>query len=152
VIDYLTDWAEKTELPLRQLSLWAGLRPSKLYDWRRRYGKANEHNSLVPRDHWLEDSERDAIVDYHDKNPLEGYRRLTFMMLDDDVVAASPSTVYRVLKAAGRLDRWNPKPSKKGTGFNQPLEPHEHWHIDIAYINVATASAASSFTGSFASR
>jgi putative transposase len=30
-------------------------------------------------------------------NPLEGYRRLTFMMLDADVVAVSPSSVWRVL-------------------------------------------------------
>ncbi len=109
----------------------------KFYDWRSRYGKANEHNGKVPRDHWLLPWERGAIVDYHDKNPLEGYRRLAFMMLDDDVVAVSPSGVYRVLRAAGRLDRWNGKPSKKGTGFVQPLAPHEHWHIDIAYINVA---------------
>ena len=28
-------------------------------------------------------------------------------------------------------------PSKKGTGFVQPLRPHQHWHIDISYINVA---------------
>lgn len=27
-------------------------------------------------------------------HPLEGYRRLTFMMLDDDIVAISPSTIY----------------------------------------------------------
>ena len=27
---------------------------SKFYDWRERYGKVNEHNRLVPRDHWLE--------------------------------------------------------------------------------------------------
>jgi putative transposase len=59
------------------------------------------------------------------------------MMLDDDVAAASPATVYRVLKGAGRLDRWNRKPSKKGTGFKQPRAPHKHWHIDITYINVA---------------
>ena len=58
------------------------------------------------------------------------------MMLDDDVVAVSPASVYRVLKSAGRLDRKWQKPSKKGTGFVQPLKPHEHWHIDIAYINV----------------
>ena len=31
--------------------------------------------------------------DFHLKNPLEGYRRLTFMMLDADVVAVSPSSV-----------------------------------------------------------
>lgn len=109
----------------------------KFYDWRARYGKANEHNASVPRDHWIEDWERQAIIDYHDANPLNGYRRLTFMMLDEDLVALSPSTVYRVLRAAGRLDRWNPPPSKKGTGFQQPDGPHAHWHIDISYLNLA---------------
>jgi transposase InsO family protein len=59
------------------------------------------------------------------------------MMLDADVVAVSPATTYRVLRAAGRLNRWNKKPSKKGTGFVQPLAPHEHWHVDISYLNVA---------------
>ena len=91
---------------------------------------------MIPRDFWLEDWERQAITDYYQKNPLEGYRRLTFMMLDQDVVAVSPSSVYRVLSAAGLLKRWNNKPSKKGTGFIQPLKPHEHWHIDISYINI----------------
>ncbi len=59
------------------------------------------------------------------------------MMLDADVVAVSPATVYRVLKAAGVLDRWNTTPSKKGTGFVQPLVAHELWHIDISYVNLA---------------
>lgn len=36
-------------------------------------------------------------MEFHAKHPLEGYRRLTFMMLDANVVAASPSSVYRVL-------------------------------------------------------
>ena len=58
--------------------------------------------------------------------PREGYRRLTFMMIDADVAACSPASVYRVLKAAGVLERHNPKPSPKGTGFVQPLAPHEH--------------------------
>lgn len=113
------------------------MQPGRFYDWRKRYGKANEHNGKIPRDHWLEDWERQAILDYHDRNPLNGYRRLTFMMIDDDVVAVSPSTVYRVLRKAGRLDRWNRNPSTKGTGFVQPTGPHKHWHIDIAYLNLA---------------
>jgi putative transposase len=116
---------------------WLGLGTSKFYDWRRRYGKANEHNALVPRDDWLEAWEKQAIVDFHDSHPLEGYRRLTFMMLDADVVAVSPSSTYRVLRQAGRLDRHWQKPSKKGTGFVQPLVAHEHWHVDVSYINVA---------------
>ncbi len=75
-------------------------------------------------------------MDYHEQYPLEGYRRLTYMLMDEDIVAVSPSSVYRVLRAAGVLDRWNPKPSKKGSGFVQPLAAHEHWHVDIAYLNL----------------
>jgi len=45
---------------------------------------------------WLEDWEK-AILDFHAEHPLEGYRRLAFMRLDADVVAVSPSNVYRVL-------------------------------------------------------
>ncbi|HNO89292.1 MAG TPA: DDE-type integrase/transposase/recombinase, partial [Rhodocyclaceae bacterium] len=59
------------------------------------------------------------------------------MMLDDNVVACSPASVYRVLHGAGLLDRWTRTASRKGTGFVQPEQPHEHWHIDIAYINVS---------------
>jgi len=59
------------------------------------------------------------------------------MMLDQDILACSPSSVYRVLKEAGLLDRHNPKPSAKGTGFVQPLRPHEHWHVDVSYLNIA---------------
>jgi putative transposase len=132
----MTAWAEKTEIPLRRLLRWGGVPPAKFYEWRKRYGKANEHNRQVPRDHWLEAWEQKAIIEYHDKNPLNGYRRLAFMMLDEGIVAASPTTVYRVLRRAGRLDRWNNKPSRKGTGFVQPIRPHEHWHIDITYVNV----------------
>jgi hypothetical protein len=32
-----------------------GITQSKFYDWRKRYGKVNEHNSWIPRDRWLED-------------------------------------------------------------------------------------------------
>jgi putative transposase len=55
------------------------------------------------------------------------------MMLDQDVVAVSPASVYRVLAKAGLLQPWTTTPSKKGTGFVQPLAPHEHWHTDVSY-------------------
>ena len=96
----------------------------------------NAHNGLIPRDFWLRPDERMAILAYERKHPDEGYRRLTYMMMDEDVVAVSPSSVYRVLKEAGRMERWNGKASLKGTGFVQPTKPHEHWHVDITYINV----------------
>ena len=121
---------------MKQLLFWLELASSKYHAWHKRYGKANEHNGQIPRDWWLEAWEKQAIIDFHDRHPFEGYRRLTFMMLDADVVAVSPSSTYRVLKNAGRLDRKNIKPSKKGTGFKQPKKPHQHWHIDISYLNL----------------
>jgi transposase InsO family protein len=124
-------------LTAKQLLGWLELGSSKFHQWKDRYGKASEHNGQVPRDWWLEDWEKEAILHYQDRHPLNGYRRLAFMMLDDDIVAVAPTSVYRVLKQAGRLDRRRFAPSKKGTGFVQPLRPHQHWHIDVSYINVA---------------
>lgn len=115
---------------------WIGISRSKFYHWQARYGKVNEHNAWIPRDFWLTNEEKQAIIDYYHDNPLEGYRRLCYMMMDADLVAVSPSSVYRVLSNAGLLNKWNRKASKKGTGFVQPLEAHEHWHIDISYINI----------------
>ncbi len=136
VVDYVHQWADRTEIKPTKLVGWIGISRSKYYQWQDRYGKVNEHNCLIPRDFWLTDEERSLIIDYYQDNPLEGYRRLTYMMMDNDIVAVSPSSSYRVLKNAGLLDRWNRKDSKKGTGFKQPLGPHEHWHIDISYINI----------------
>lgn len=123
-------------MPIRSFLGWLALSPAKFYRWKQRYDLANEHNGKIPRDFWLEAWEQQAILDFHEKHPLEGYRRLSYMMLDEDIVAVSPSSAYRVLSAAGCLDRWNRPPSSKGKGFVQPDAPHCHWHSDIAYVNV----------------
>jgi putative transposase len=136
VIDYVRKWSDKTGIKAMKMIDWIDISRSKFYNWRARYGKVNEHNSWIPRDLWLTCEEKQAIIDYYHDNPLEGYRRLCYMMMDADVVAVSPSSVYRVLNNAGLLNKWNRKQSKKGTGFVQPLKPHEHWHIDISYINI----------------
>lgn len=136
IVDYLKHWTKRTELPAKTLLGWLGLATGKFHQWKHRYGRPNEHNARTPRDGWLADWEKQAILDYHDLHLLEGYRRLAFMMLDDDVVAVSPASVYRVLKRAGRLDRKWQTPSKKGTGFQQPLAAHEHWHVDVSYLNL----------------
>lgn len=116
---------------------WIGIQPGKYFKWKNRYGKVNQHNGWIPRDHWLTEAEKQAIIKFHFDNPLEGYRRLTYMMLDADIVAVSSASVYRVLKAAGLIGRSKNKPTKKGTGFHQPSAAHKHWHIDISYINLA---------------
>jgi putative transposase len=116
-------------MPVSRLLPWVGIGTSKFHDWKQRFGKVNEHNAWVPRDHWLTDDEKERIRAFARTRPLEGYRRLTFMMID--------ASVYRVLKNAGLLAGQSPNITKKGTGFVQPLKPHEHWHVDVSYLNIA---------------
>jgi len=135
-VDFVRRWSKKAEVAAEKFIEWLGIAAGKYYQWRKRYGKANEHNGWVPRDFWLRDWEKRQILDFQSQYPMEGYRRLTYMMIDADAVAVSPSSVYRVLHEAGRLSKFSGRPSKKGTGFEQPTAPHEHWHIDIAHINI----------------
>ena len=121
IVDFVRGWSDKTEIGAGRFVVWLGVVGSKFYDWRNRYGKVNEHNGWVPRDHWLDDWEKKAIVDFHLKNPLEGYRRLTFMMLDQEVVAVSQSGVWRVLGLSAR--KWNGKESKKEKYLARPRLP-----------------------------
>ncbi len=58
------------------------------------------------------------------------------MMLDADIVAVSPATVYRVLSKADLLGRKTSKTKTKGMGFNQPAAPHRHWHVDVSHLNI----------------
>ena len=124
-------------MPIEELLDQVGLAVGKFYDWRKRYGAVNRHNGKVPRDFWLLDWEKQKILDFQTLYPDVGYRRLTYMLIDADIVAVSPASVWRVLGQAGRMQKAAPPGStKKGTGFVQPVAVHEHWHIDIAHINI----------------
>ena len=83
--------------------------------------------------HW----EKERIAEYYKEHGSAGYRAVTYRMIDEDVVAVTPRTVYRVLKSGGFFARSNDKKrSTKGQGFTQPLKPHEHRHVDSTYLNI----------------
>lgn len=101
MIDFVRRWNERTEIAAQRLIRWLGVASSKFYNWQTRYGRVNEHNGWIPRDFWLEAWKKQAILNFYHRFPLEGYRRLTFMMLDASLVAVSPASVWRVLHGAG---------------------------------------------------
>jgi putative transposase len=137
VVDFIRDHSEFTGISVSRLLTMVGIRRGKFYDWQRRYQRDNDHNGTIPRDFWLEDWEKQAIINFFLEHQEDGYRRLTFMMLDQDIVAVSPASTYRVLKEAGLMRRWNDPNSWKGTGFKHPTEPHKHWHVDVSYLNIS---------------
>lgn len=129
-------WAAKTDLPTCRLLRWLGLRENKFYEWTSRFEQPNRHNGQMPRAHWISDEEEQQVLQFQELHPEEGYRVLTYMMMDAGVVAVSPSTTYRILSRHQRLSVQDREPSRKGLGFEQPSKPHEHWHIDISYLNI----------------
>jgi transposase InsO family protein len=136
IVETITAYNQKTGISIRRLLGFVGLSSSKFYQWKARYGLVNKHNGKIPRGFWILPWEKQAIIDYALNHETEGYRRLCYQMLDEDIVAVSPSSVYRTLKEVGLLSKFNGKASKRGKGFSQPKSPHEHWHIDISYVNV----------------
>jgi putative transposase len=125
------------ELKRNYLIRRIGISVSKFYHWSIHYGEIRM--KARPFNGWwgISIEEERAIVSYRKCHECEGYRRMCYQMLDEDIVAVSPATVYRVLKKHHLLDRWNPRSeSAKGIGFSQPTKPHQHWHVDIAYVKI----------------
>jgi len=82
-------------------------------------------------------AERQAIIDYALKHADLRHRELAWRMLDENVVAVSPSTVYRVLGDARLICRWLPRGRRKGAGRGDPpTRPNQQWQTDIRYVKV----------------
>lgn len=82
--------------------------------------------------------EIEAVVDYRKRHPEVGYRKLTWMMVDENVACLSEASVYTILSGRGLLYGWA-RPDSEGTGKeykDKPKRPHHHWHTDIAYIKI----------------
>lgn len=77
--------------------------------------------------------EEEAVKNYALEHPRDGYRRLAWMMLDEDVVYLSPSSVYRILDRHDLLNRWKPSTSV-GQKPPKPTRPHQQWHTDLMYL------------------
>ena len=65
IFDFVRRWSEQSEIHAGRFIAWLGIAPSKFYSWRRRYGCVNEHNGWVARDFWLEEWEKQALLDFY---------------------------------------------------------------------------------------
>jgi putative transposase len=136
VVEFISYWKDKTMIPQKAFCKWINIHAQKFSSWQDRFGTENRHNGTMPRDFWLLPWEKEAIIAYYLEHRETGYRRMSYLMLDENIAAVSPSSVYRVLSVHDLLRRWPQAQTKKGQGFEQPLHPHEHWHIDMSNLNI----------------
>jgi len=138
IVSFIEYWHQRSEIALSHLIAWAGISRNRFYDWKKRKGEPNKPNLTIPKKHWILDWERKAIIRFAIEHSEAGYRRITYLMMDQNIAAVSPSSTYRVMLKEGLLGNKQFGPSKKGTGFEQPLKPHEHWHIDFTYLRLGS--------------
>lgn len=109
---------------------------SVYYDWlgKQKIGRLADR-VVVPRSPLkVLPEEVKSAVEYAKTHPREGYRRLAWMMVDDDIVYLAPTAVYRILDKHDLLYRW--KRPAPGMGKKVPVAsyPDEVWHVDLMYL------------------
>jgi hypothetical protein len=93
---------------VRRIVRELGLTVGRYHAWQRRAtarALADAASGSRQREQVLAE-ERAAVLAYALTHPKDGYRRLAWQMIDDDVAYLSPSTVYRLLQDADLLARW----------------------------------------------
>lgn len=111
-----------------------GISPSQVSRWR---SEKKSRPCLVYPFHILAE-EIEKVLAYRtssEENRDLGYRKLTWKMVDEDIVYLSESSIYRILrqfKLLGRAFKENDGALKEYE--NKPRYAHHHWHTDIAYV------------------
>ena len=128
----------RTGWTLRRILHRLGLTKARYRDWVRR-AAADALTDRAPiaanRDGILATG-RDAVIRYALDHPKDGYRRLTWQMVDADVAYLSESSVYRILQTSDLLARWK-RSTSVGTPPATPTRPHARWHTDLMNLRVA---------------
>jgi putative transposase len=99
-----------------------GLARALYYRWRQRQAQGELEDQKGQRvDLYQALPEEEAAVQrFALEHPRDGYRRLAWMMVDQDVAYLSPSSVYRILDRHQLLCRWKPS---RSAGRSPPRRP-----------------------------
>lgn len=127
----------RTGFPVIKLLNIYGISSSTYYGWFKadnsikseRPVRSNNNKALLYE-------EIEAVKMFRCLYPDEGYRKLTWMMVDQNIVYIPETTIYRLLKRLGMLSMGIAGDKADKEYANKPKYVHHHWHTDIAYIKI----------------
>jgi transposase InsO family protein len=133
----VTRTRERTGWTVRRILHRLGLARSTYRTWVARAARQAlaDRSPVAPALDAILPAEVTAVLDYALAHPKDGYRRLTWQMVDADVAHLSPSAVYRLLRDADLLYRWK-RAGHAGARPAPPTRVHERWHTDLMYLRV----------------
>jgi putative transposase len=80
--------------------------------------------------------EKEAVLNYARKHPELRHRELAWRMVDEDVVCLSPSTVYRILKAANLVCPWRRRSKRRRQEDEKATHPDQIWATDVMQVMI----------------
>jgi transposase InsO family protein len=127
----------RTGWSVRRILQHLGLTKARYRDWVKRDAcdALADRPPIAPALGMILPEEKSAVIAYALAHPKDGYRRLTWQMIDADVAYLSPASVYRILDDQDLLYRWK-RSASTGTPPAKPTRPHERWHTDLMYLRI----------------
>jgi transposase InsO family protein len=119
----------QSRLPLRVACKAAGISRSTYWRWKRSKdapsGRRSSWNALTDR-------ERAEILTMSQSHPDWSSRQIAFNITDKGHWSVSESTVYRVLKASGKIPAREHEPCPAATEYwDKPQRVHQQWQSDF---------------------
>jgi transposase InsO family protein len=129
---------ERTGWTVQRILTLLGLSKARYRAWRKRAAASalTDRRPIAPACDAVLPEEKAAVLAYALAHPKDGYRRLTWQVIDADIAYLSESSVYRILRDAELLARWK-RSTHSGQAPTKPTRPHERWHTDLMYLRIA---------------
>jgi putative transposase len=120
-----------------------GVSRSTFYDWYKRYqahGFAGlESHKRVPKTIWnqIPETEREMVIDVALDNPQKACREIACLVIDKEGYYVSESSVYRILKEHGLVQRPVYALISAKDKYDQPtVRVNQMWQTDFTYFKV----------------
>lgn len=128
----------RTDLSLKAILGLYGLKKSTYHSWFDKSGQLQAPKDRPLKNTCILPDEEQAVLEYREKHPDVGYRKLAWMMVDANVAFLTESATYKVLSKNNKLWGWKKDPNSPADKEykNKPKYVHHHWHMDIAYIKI----------------
>lgn len=130
----------RTGEPLGQILTQLGLPVATYYRWQGREREGRLADVIVPSPRRVPlpiPTEVEAVRHCALDNPQMGYKRLAWLMVDDDIAHLRPWQVYKILQ---QYDLLRHMPRTVGEPLSRPAEPNhadQVWHVDLMYLYIA---------------